>query len=515
MRAAVIDTVLRRSAGTDDEAVFERARKVGFSGVEVALGADDRGRRAALRAAARATGLAIPSLVLGSHITDGGLADANPAVTRRAAEQVRAAIDLAVEVGADSILVPFFLRSEAVADDAVERLAKAFAQLCPAAASAGVTLLYEGTLPAREIVRIAERVDSPAFGCYFDLANPVVEGLDTATEIRVLGELVRRVHFKDTRARRGDCQPGLGRVDFEESARALAEIGYHGWLVLETPAAPHEVVARDLSFARTVFPALDGAPAWPRLGGFTHELGDAWQELGLETVQLSRDRLAEWLDQPETDPGGPVAAIGGYKNLIAADDDERRANVEFVARCLEHAPRLGTSVVSTHAGTRHPTEEWADFPENRGAEAWSLLIDALEYLLPVAERAGSILALEGSVKSVLRTVSQVVELLDRFAGPHLQLVADPYNYLSTDALPAQERLTRDFLDRFEHRFVVAHVKDVGPDGAEVSTPTVGTGVFAQRPYFKFLRTRRPDLPLILEHLTPAQVPDAIRFVRSA
>ena len=521
MRAGVVDTVIRRD-GDADVAVLERARKLGFAGVEVVLrpGDVESRRLESLRQARAATGVEVPSLVLGHHNQDGGIADADPGVARRAADDVRAAIAVARELGADVVLVPFFLRAELVGETDVDRCAEAFAALCPSAAAEGVTLCYEGTLPADDVIGLAERVSSPAFGCYFDLANPVISGLDPATEARRLGALVHRVHFKDARARRGDCRPGLGQVDFEECARALTEIGYGGWLVLETPPAPPELVARDLSVARRHFP-LEPGIEWPRFGVFTHELGAALGDLdaacpehGVGAVQLSRGQLDAWLEAPEA-LAVDVAGIGAYRNLIVPDDAERRANIAYVERCLEAAPRAGTSVVSTHAGTRHPTEEWWDSPENLTPEAWSLFLDAVEQLLGVAERAGTILALEGSVKSVLRTTAQVIELFDRFPSPHLGLVCDPYNFVSRHLLPAHERVTAALLDRFEHRFVLAHVKDVGPDGAEVSTPAVGSGVFVQAPYLAFLRERRPDLRLTLEHLTPEQIPSGMRFVTSA
>ncbi len=519
MRAGVVDTVLR-FGDDDDAAVFERARRSGFAGVEVEV---DRGglttrRLASLRRAMEATGLEIPSLILGSHNIEGGIADEDASVARRAAEDVRAAIAGAAELGADIVLVPFFLRAELRSEQDLARCADAFRSLCPAAEAARVALCLEGTLPASDVLLLADRIASPGFGCYFDLANPLVSGLDPPTEARALGRLIRRVQFKDSRARRGDCRPGLGRVDYAACAHALADAGYDGWLVFETPAAPPEVVARDLAFARQFFPSLEPALAWPRFGAFTHDLdvptdrlADTCRELGIDTVQLSRSHLEEWLEAPRP-LDVPVAGIGAYKNLIAPAERERRRNLAFVARCLELAPPLGTSVVSTHAGTRHPTEAWADVSENRSHEAWALLVDAVEELLPAAERAGSVLALEGSVKSALRTVAQVVELLDRFPSPHLQLVCDPYNFVSRHLLPAQERVTSEFLDRFEHRFVLAHVKDVGPDGAEVSTPRVGAGVFSQQPYFEFLRERRSDLPLVLEHLTAAEIPRARELV---
>jgi sugar phosphate isomerase/epimerase len=191
----------------------------------------------------------------------------------------------------------------------------------------------------------------------------------------------------------------------------------------------------------------------------------------------------------------------------------RQANLDAIVRCLEVAPHLRTSVVATETGTRSPDGDWIDSPDNWSPEAWRLLDDALERLVPAADEHGVVLALEASVKNVLKTVGQLIGLLDRFPSRHLQLVCDPYNYLARALLPAQVRHTRDFLDRFEHRFVIAHGKDVDPGGADAGTIEFGTGAFSQAPYLEFLATRRPDLPLILEHLPLDHLPDATSRVR--
>src|SRR4029453_14134998 len=191
----------------------------------------------------------------------------------------------------------------------------------------------------------------------------------------------------------------------------------------------------------------------------------------------------------------------------------RRENIDFIARCLELAPRFGTSIVAREAGTRKPAGDWTDSPENWRPATWELLDDAIGELVPIAERAGAILALEASVKNVLRTQGQLLGVLERFPSAPLQVVSDPYNYLSSQLLPARERLTADFLRRFEHRFVLAHLKDVDPGGAETGTGEFGTGVFPQGVYLEFLAERRPDLPMILEHLPLDHVPEAARRVR--
>ena len=515
--------------GRDDEDVFRRAAAIGLAGVEIEpTRADLRGsaRLEQLRAARVATGLPIVSLVLGEH-NEGGIASADRDVAAAASEDVQIAVAWAAELGADAVLVPFFVRAELVSEDDVQRAASAFRALAPEAESAGVRLLYEGSLPAARVLSLAERVGSAAFGCYFDLANPLARGLDPPTELRALGALVRRVHVKDMRARKGDCRPGLGFVDVAECARALEEIGYEGWLVLETPPAPPPVVSRDVAFVRSHF-SIEGQP-WPVLGAFSYELGiDEWEplaealrRLGLGAVQVGGALLdparAAHGRRVLDEHGLGVPALAGYRNLVGPDEALREQGIAHLELCLELAPQLGTWVVATETGTRNRDGDWLDSPENWGAEAWRLLEDALERLLAVAERMGTVLALEAHVNNVLRTQSQVADLLDRFPSPHLGVVCDPYNYLSSHLLPAQRRQTPTFLDRLEHRFVLAHLKDVGLDerGETTTRPPFGTGLFEQGPYLDFLRTRRSDLTPVLEHLRPDEFPGAVERLRAA
>jgi sugar phosphate isomerase/epimerase len=253
VRAGVVEDVLR----CDD--AFRCAAELGLGGVEVVLAPGDLARPerlAGLVDAKQRWQVEVPSLILGAHNVEGGIADRDRAVAARATDEVVEALRWCREAGADVVLVPFFLAAELEDDDALERCAAAFEALCPAAERAGVTLCFEGSLPSTAILELAERSGSRAFGCYFDPANLLVAGLDPGTEARALGPLIRRVHLKDTRERRGDCRLGEGRVDFAACALALAEIGYDGWLVLETPPGPPAELAGDLSFARSVFPSL-------------------------------------------------------------------------------------------------------------------------------------------------------------------------------------------------------------------------------------------------------------------
>jgi sugar phosphate isomerase/epimerase len=521
MKVGVLDSVI---GGRDDLDRFERARSIDCAGIEVMLlrthlrGTEKPG---SLRAAQAATGLEIPTFVLDEH-NFGGIASPDASVAAAAADDVRTAIAWAAELGVGAVLIPFFVEAELRDDAAFERAVAAFRALCPLAVERGVVLAYEGTLPAARVRALAERVGSPGFGCYFDLANLVVRGLDPPTEIRQLGDLICRVHVKDLRARKNDCHPGLGRVDFPECAAALAGIGYDGWLVLETPAAPLPVVARDVAFTcaafaiprdeRPVYGAFAGDHAtWP-------ELADGFDDLGLRAVQLGGPLLNRCLaDDAFTAEGREalesrglrIAALSGYRNLVADEPD-----LTHVRRCLELAPALGTWVVATGAGTRSAEHDWADDPDNWSKESWQRLEDAVAQLVPAAEASGAVLALEGTWMTVLRTLSQVIDLLERHPSPNLQLVCDPYNFVSYELLPARDRILDEYLELFESRFVLAHLKDVGVDGGKTTRPEFGTGIFDHAPYLEFLRTQRPDLPLVFEHLPLDHVPSAVARVEA-
>jgi L-ribulose-5-phosphate 3-epimerase len=514
----VMDSVI---GGADDAEVFARAHRAGADCVEITPSRaqlQDGKRLPFVASAAAASGLPVSSLVLDHHNL-GGVADADGIVARQAADDVRAAISWAAELDAGVILVPFFGGSALVTDDDLARAARAFRELCEPAARGSVTLCYEGPLPARRILRLAELVASPAFGCYFDFANPLLHALDTATEIRELGELIAQVHLKDVRARKNDAHLGCGRVDLVASIQALNELGFAGWTVLETPAAPPPVVARDISRTRLALGLPSGEP---RFGAIVEAPVGPWEELarrcagkGLSAVQLDGA-----VDEPEraraafAAHGVTVDGLACYRNLVHPDARARRDALESVRASLELAPALDTWVVATGAGSLAGDDLWSADRRNWTEDAWAELEQSVEDLLPVAERAGTVLALEHHVATVLRTPTQLLRLLERFPSEHLQIVCDPYNLFSVELMPAQERLTREYLALLEDRFVLAHLKDVAVEGAHTTRPAFGAGGFEQGPYLDFLRRDRPDLALIVEHLPPEEVEATVALIRA-
>ncbi len=237
-----------------DPSSLELAARVGLNGVEVHMGRHQDGlplRQRALRATykrlARKHGLEIPSVVLGAFNQMQLYAEPVAAIW------LLDAIDAAADLGAKVILVPSF-GSEALAwkdQSRVERFAAAAREAGPRAAARGVTLGLENRLSAEENLRLLDLIDAEGVAIYYDIANLFNLGKDPAAEIRQLGrERICQVHVKDNPHLLGE-----GSIDFRPVAEALDEIGYDGWLVLETrpPGAPEADLRHNRAYTRRVF----------------------------------------------------------------------------------------------------------------------------------------------------------------------------------------------------------------------------------------------------------------------
>ena len=233
------------------------AEQAGLEGVEVGAGkpADtlelaDPAVRAKYKEQMKETGLVIPSIMM-------GLLNSNPlASDPRGPAWLEQTIDGAKDLGAKVILVAFFGKGsllegnelkKADVDVVVQRLKAA----APRAKAAGVILAIENMLTAQQNAEILDRIGSDAVGIYYDVGNLTGRGYDIPAEIRFLKERIAQFHFKD-----GAKYLGEGKVQYPAIAAAMRDIGYQGWIVLETSNPSRNPVAdarRNAAFIRKLF----------------------------------------------------------------------------------------------------------------------------------------------------------------------------------------------------------------------------------------------------------------------
>jgi len=237
---------------------FEREAKIGLDGVQVSMGDRDGKDNCKLRqpdvqkqylAASQQHHVAICSVALG--VLNQIPLKSEPYMAIWTLDTIEAAKNL----GAPNILLPFFGKGELHADDETEmrRVMQVLKELAPRAEKAGVILGLENTITAEANLRIIEAVGSKFVQVYYDAFNLMQKGQDPAKEIRTLGRRhICEIHFKEG----GGYLGQTGKMDWPALVAALKEIGYEGWVTLETSNPSKDVVAdtkKNMEYVRGLF----------------------------------------------------------------------------------------------------------------------------------------------------------------------------------------------------------------------------------------------------------------------
>jgi len=131
-------------------------------------------------------------------------------------------------------------------EDAYERSLEAFRQLAPVAEKMGITICIENIwnqflLSPVEMRDFIDKIGSDHVKVYFDVGNVLTHGYPEQW-IRILGNRIERVHFKDFirgyTSLKGFVNLLCGDVNFVEVMKALNEIKYDGWITAEVNEKP-------------------------------------------------------------------------------------------------------------------------------------------------------------------------------------------------------------------------------------------------------------------------------------
>lgn len=267
-------------------------------------------------------------------------------------------------------------------------------------------------------------------------------------------------------------------------------------------------------------------------GATPEEVADKTAGYGLGSVQFipSRAEIGFGFDAKTADAslerwarayrgrGIEVCGVGGYLNVLHRDPARRRENLEAIKTYLRGMRALGCRYLSTETGSYAPSGDWDFDPGNRTTEAWDDLRRVTDELLEVAAAEDVTLLYEPYIVNVCHTPELGARLVGEVGSPHLGLLMDPTNWFAADtAYPEHVRsvMERGFAAE-RGLFRLAHAKDVAPAGLERPKPGLpgpGQGILDYGLYVHLLRVHEYDGPLVIEHLTEAELPAAMRYVQ--
>lgn len=237
------------------ESIFTVAKELGFDGIEYCIGGDyedsllwQADGPEKLKALADKDGVEIASL------SPGVFSSLNPVVddAEKRAEGIKMmthVIEVCPPMDTKAILAPMFPADFNEWPDATwQMLIDGLKPLAEAAEKCEVVLALETMFNADQMGMVVDKIGSPYVKVYYDTGNLYNRGYDVPAELRQLGDRIGMIHGKDTDGK----MLGEGRVDFKSVSDAIRDIGYDGYIVLETPTGddPNAANAQNLAFVK-------------------------------------------------------------------------------------------------------------------------------------------------------------------------------------------------------------------------------------------------------------------------
>jgi sugar phosphate isomerase/epimerase len=215
-----------------------------------------------------------------------------------------------------------------------------------------------------------------------------------------------------------------------------------------------------------------------------------------------------------------VQATGYNPQLTHPDDGVLSAELDRLRAAFDTARLLGSEMIISGCGSRHASAFYGPHPSNHTPEARERLITSLRRVVPWAQDAGVILALECHVTTALDTPEHIREVIQTVDSPWVRANFDPVNLLGDFSKVWHNA------DAMRHMWQTlgacyaksAHIKDVVTDPdfvVHISEAAPGDGFLDLDAYFEVVSQLGEDTAVIVEHLPADQAVAAITYVKRA
>ncbi len=203
-----------------------------------------------------------------------------------------------------------------------------------------------------------------------------------------------------------------------------------------------------------------------------------------------------------------IAEVGRWCNLLDADAEKRRRNLETVTEGLALAEAIGARCCVDIAGTFSPTSWFGPHPDNLSSRAFDAIVENARKIIDAVrpKRARFCYEMMGwALPDTPESYARVIKAVDRTAfGVHL----DPCNLVnSPEKFYHNTALLNECFDKLGPWIMSCHAKDLTWD-VELSVHfrevAPGQGSLDYTAYLKRLAALPQNPPLMIEHLKTAE-----------
>lgn len=203
-----------------------------------------------------------------------------------------------------------------------------------------------------------------------------------------------------------------------------------------------------------------------------------------------------------------IAEVGAWKNMLAVDAAERKANFEYIASRFVLAEAVGARCCVTIAGSYNPKVWYGPHPKNFSGEFFDATVENVRKLIDGLKPKRTRFAIEMMGWAIPEGPDEYLRLLKAVDRKEFGVHLDPCNGINS---PARFYNNAAFIEecfrKLGPRIVSCHAKDLDWNvemNVHFREVIPGRGEVDYKPYLRGLAALPHQPPLMLEHLRNAE-----------
>ena len=243
----------------------------------------------------------------------------------------------------------------------------------------------------------------------------------------------------------------------------------------------------------------------------------------------NRDEIAA-IRKAMADADVIIAEAGAWRNLIAHDEQQRKANLEYAVHQLALADELGArACVAFHGTVGHAGDPWqlsdnydyGPHPDNQTEAGFQRAVETARYVIDAVKPKRTRFSLEMVPWLVTDTPENYLKLLKAIDRPEFGAHIDAVNLVITPRLYFNTgRMIREAFELLGPQVVSCHAKDIvmqgGPGTISFHMDEVppGEGNLDYTAYLTEIHKLGREVPLMLEHFGVPEYRRGLAHIKS-